>query len=81
MRRSPAKLRLPDFAPRKSLLPHGVVVLPSCPRTFEGIREFLRWREIEGIVFHHPDGRMAKVKKKDYGMRRKLAEPIGTASR
>jgi hypothetical protein len=46
--------------------------LGDCPRTFDGIREFMRPLDIEGIVFHHPDGRMAKVKKKDYGMKRKL---------
>jgi len=44
---------------------------PDCPRDFEGLREWLRERDIEGIVFHHPEGRMAKIKKKDFGMRRK----------
>ncbi len=53
------------------LIPHGIANLPECPRDFDGIREYLRDRDIEGIVFHHPDGRMAKVKKKDYGMKRK----------
>jgi hypothetical protein len=28
-------------------------------------------RDIEGLVFHHPDGRMAKIKLKDFGLRRK----------
>jgi len=41
-------------------------------RTFDGIREFMRDKDIEGIVFHHPDGRMAKIKKSDYGMERGL---------
>lgn len=53
------------------LILHGKEVLPDCPRDFDGIREYLRPLDIEGIVFHHPDGRMAKVKKKDYGMKRK----------
>lgn len=52
------------------LVHHGDVELLDCPRTFEGIREYLRELDIEGIVFHHPDGRMAKVKKSDYGMKR-----------
>lgn len=39
-------------------------------RTMEGIKVFLSTRNIEGIVFHHPDGRMAKIKKRDFGMKR-----------
>lgn len=41
------------------------------PLTFEGLRDFLSELDIEGIVFHHPDGRMAKIKKRDFGMKRK----------
>ncbi|WP_232214590.1 DUF5565 family protein [Rubidibacter lacunae] len=41
------------------------------PRTFEGLLEWLRSRDIEGLVFHHPDGRMAKIKKRDFGLKRK----------
>ena len=41
-------------------------------RTFDGIRAFMRDKDIEGIVFHHPDGRMAKIKKSDYGMEREM---------
>ena len=40
-------------------------------RSFDGIRGFMRDLDIEGLVFHHPDGRMAKIKKKDYGQKRK----------
>lgn len=43
------------------------------PRDFEGIKKFLEPLDIEGIVFYHPDGRMAKVKKKDFGMKGKPA--------
>jgi hypothetical protein len=45
-------------------------VYSDCPRTFDGIRNWLFGRDIEGIVFHHPDGRMAKIKKRDFGLRR-----------
>ena len=45
-------------------------VFYECPRTFDGLREWLSKIDIEGIVFHHPDGRMAKIKKKDFGMKR-----------
>ncbi len=40
------------------------------PRTLEGIREWLQDKDIEGIVFHHPDGRMGKIKKRDFGLKR-----------
>jgi hypothetical protein len=46
------------------LIRHGDSVIPQCPRTFDGLRELLGELDIEGVVFHHPDGRMAKVKKK-----------------
>lgn len=39
-------------------------------RTFAGIGAFLGSHDIEGIVFHHPDGRMAKIKGKDFGHKR-----------
>jgi len=38
------------------------------PRTFDDIRRYLSEVEIEGIVWHHPDGRMAKIKRKDFGL-------------
>jgi hypothetical protein len=40
------------------------------PRNFSGIRLWLKYKDIEGIVFHHPDGRMAKIKKRDFGFER-----------
>lgn len=43
---------------------------PLPPRSFEGLREWLTGRDIEGIVFHHPDGRMAKIKLRDFGLKR-----------
>jgi hypothetical protein len=60
----------PEKFAADTLVLHGAVVIPGCPRDFHGIRDFLSGMDIEGIVFHHPDGRMAKVKKKDYGMKR-----------
>jgi len=41
---------------------------PLAPRTFDGIRHYLSQCEIEGIVWHHPDGRMCKIKRKDFGL-------------
>lgn len=34
-----------------TLRPHGEDICNDCPRTFEGIRNYLRENEIEGIVF------------------------------
>lgn len=51
---------------KHKLLPHGGVILDGFPRDFDGIREKLQFLTIEGIVWHHPDGRMVKIKKKDF---------------
>ena len=54
------------------LMPHSAAdKYEDVPRDFKGIKEWLKGKDIEGIVFHHPDGRMAKIKKKDFGMNRK----------
>lgn len=47
-------------------LRHGADKVPA-PRTFAGLREFLRPLHHEGIVFHHPDGRMCKIRRSDFG--------------
>lgn len=52
------------------LVPHGRDKLLDCPRTFNEIKEYLRDKDIEGVVWHHPDGRMVKIKKKDFGLKR-----------
>ena len=42
-------------------------VLNGVPLTFDGIKDFLKDLDFEGIVWHHnKDGRMAKIKKKDF---------------
>lgn len=40
------------------------------PTGFDELREWLTGRDIEGLVWHHPDGRMAKIKLKDYNLKR-----------
>jgi hypothetical protein len=35
-------------------------------RTFAAIRGYLEHAGIEGIVWHHEDGRMVKIKRKDF---------------
>jgi hypothetical protein len=68
----------PENVSHLMLVPHGgrpaAVVLDLFPypaaqpeRTFAALREFLSKARIEGIVFHHPDGRMAKIRRADFG--------------
>ena len=53
---------------------HGNVEFRDCPRDFKGLKEwFTKWDGVEGIVWHHPDGRMVKIKRKDFG----LPWPVG----
>lgn len=40
------------------------------PIEFEALKQWLTDKDIEGIVWHHPDGRMVKIKKKDYRLKR-----------
>ena len=43
---------------------------PDVPRMYEALKAWLYGKDIEGIVFHHPDGRMAKIKLRDFGLKR-----------
>lgn len=58
---------------RHTLVPHGTFILHPV-RTWEGIQEYLKGHDIEGIVFHHPDGRMCKIRQSDFGFKRPTAE-------
>ena len=50
-------------------IPAGTAIEEN-PRTFDELRDYLSTHNIEGIVFHHADGRMAKIKKRDFGLER-----------
>lgn len=41
-------------------------VLDDAPRDFDGLASWLRAHPYEGIVWHHPDGRMCKLKRRDF---------------
>jgi hypothetical protein len=63
-----------DKWPNHMLKQHGADKLMKGFRfthTFDGLREYLEktMPGIEGIVFHHPDGRMCKVKRSDFGLK------------
>lgn len=49
---------------------HGehLVMFNSAPRDFATLKALLSNAPIEGIVWHHRDGRMAKIKRKDFGL-------------
>jgi hypothetical protein len=57
------------------LVKHGSKVLHGLiyPLTFDNLRQYLETVDIEGIVFHHKsgDGRMCKLRKSDFGIKRK----------
>lgn len=59
----------PERFATHALIRHGIEILMA-PRTFDGLRECLAGHDIEGIVWHHPDGRMVKIKLKDFGLKR-----------
>jgi hypothetical protein len=52
------------------LVRHGREVLQEVPRDYDGLEKWLGESDFEGIVWHHPDGRMAKIKKRDFGQAR-----------
>lgn len=63
----------PENLDRHVLIPHGKEILEIQDFSFEAFRELLSDKDmnIEGIVFHHiSDGRMCKIRKRDFGVKR-----------
>lgn len=61
----------PELYSQHALVLHATIEsYSSAPRTFDGLKQWLTGRDIEGLVFHHPDGRMAKIKLRDFGIKR-----------
>lgn len=59
----------PEGFPAHALLAHAEAEqLADCPRDFDGLAAWLAAFRGEGLVFHHPDGRMAKIKRRDFGL-------------
>lgn len=48
---------------------HGDQILEDVPQDFDGLKQWLEANLMEGIVWHHPDGRMAKIKRRDFGLK------------
>ena len=57
------------------LWPHGEVFPDDAvpPRTFDTLHRWFQVHSIEGIVWYHNDGRMVKIKRRDFG----LPWPVG----
>jgi hypothetical protein len=63
----------PEHLTGHILIKHGIEVLSVNDFSFEGLKNYLSNSEldIEGIVFHHKnDGRMCKIRKCDFGIKR-----------
>ena len=56
----------PEGYDRHVLVRHGIIELDYAPRDFDGLRDYLTLHTFEGIVWHHPDGRMVKLKRRDF---------------
>ncbi|GGU62677.1 DUF5565 family protein [Streptomyces lavendofoliae] len=62
----------PDRFDAHLLMPHGWAPLSvrqdlaTVPRDYDALRAWLHARPYEGIVWHHRDGRRAKIKAADY---------------
>lgn len=58
----------PEKLDRHALWQHKYSNRLPAPRDFDGLRNYLTdgWFTAEGIVWHHPDGRMAKLKRRDF---------------
>lgn len=53
------------------LVRHGYTII-NPPRDYEGLKDWFELHDkagilIEGVVWHHPDGRMVKIKRRDFG--------------
>lgn len=55
----------PEKFPNHVLVPHGVFEF-NAPRDYDELRTWLAAHDYEGIVWHHRDGRMAKIKRRDF---------------
>jgi hypothetical protein len=63
----------PERLDKHYLVKHGNEIRQIRGRSFESMKEYLTYADIEGIVFHHPDGRMCKIRKSDFGIKRGVA--------
>ena len=68
----------PEKSETHALVSHAdpkLTIDPQPPRSFDELRAWMDGQDVEGIVWHHPDGRMAKLKLRDFGLKRKRQTP------
>jgi len=58
------------FVKHKLISHIDTLIYADIPTTYDGMKLWFSDKDIEGIVFHHPDGRMAKIRKADFGLKR-----------
>lgn len=58
------------------LICHDEAQILFPPTDYEKLKEWFVGKDIEGIVWHHPDGRMVKIKAKDFGIKRNKSSEI-----
>ena len=61
----------PENIKGHKLIKHGCDILDIKDFSFQALKDYLSKVDIEGIVFHHlKDGRMCKIRKSDFGIKR-----------
>jgi len=59
----------PEIYKRHTLVFHDETeVFTDVPLDFDGMKAWMLGRDIEGIVFHGPEGQMAKIRQEDLGL-------------
>lgn len=67
----------PEKLEKHTLIKHGSEILDFVNLDFNDLEKFLSENDIEGIVFHHTsDGRMCKLRKSDFGIKRLKLEMV-----
>lgn len=63
----PGRAAPAGFRPEHELVAHATAEELDAPRDHDGLRDWLLAHpQYEGLVWHHPDGRMAKLKRRDF---------------
>jgi hypothetical protein len=76
----------PEGYEKHTLVRHGSVEMIEVPVSFTGLRMWFKVlntiaeTSIEGIVWWHPDGRRAKLKLKDFGIKRSVLQLTAVGS-
>jgi hypothetical protein len=58
------------------LIPHGIKIESKVPTDQPNLRLYLAHLPYEGVVWHHADGRMAKIKRRDFGLTWPLSDEL-----